>query len=155
MNDLLRAFGQQVPGGSESFTPRAGYFSAMDCLIYLSEDISYQAVRLSPWITVLVDPARDCAVGVKIKGFRFVVEQLRAILVPIAKDLGIQVSEPDYVALISILEVAFTASLGEQATTEAENERRKRWADQVRNLARNAEPISFAELSALELAEAA
>jgi hypothetical protein len=58
----------------------------MDCLIYLREDVSYRAVRLDQYRTVLLHPQEDRAVGVKLKGTRFFIEEARALLRTVGVD---------------------------------------------------------------------
>lgn len=137
MTSLIDALGLTKVEIPEAFAPRACFFEPMDCIVYLKEDVSYRAVRLSPHVTVLIDPYdQNKAVGVKIKGFRTIIERLAAIL----RAAGLEYEE---VELVAILETAYTVSLGDKAMREAEAERRVRYQDQVRKLAQEAGKVAL------------
>lgn len=110
------------------FRPAAKYFAAMDCLIYLREDCSYRAIRLDQMRTVLLHPYEDRAVGVKLKGLKFVKHKLDAIL----RSLKIS---PDDLPLITLWEAAFTAE-GDAATEQADIDRRKVYSERASELLR-------------------
>ncbi len=57
------------------FRPCAGYFSPMDYLICLEEDVSYRAKQISPRFDVLLHPYEDRIIGIKVCGFAGIVEQ--------------------------------------------------------------------------------
>ena len=57
------------------FEPRALYYETMDFLLYLQEDLPYRADRIDPFLTLLWHPYEDRAIGVKIKGFRFLFDK--------------------------------------------------------------------------------
>lgn len=119
--------------------PKAKFFAAMDCLIYLTEDKSYRAVRLSPLVTVLLDPHQDYAIGIKIKGVREMVEAVTAFL------RGQEIVQPSF-KLIAVLEYALTLGLGDHLMAEADAQRRKRYEPDVRRLARQAGEFSIGDI---------
>lgn len=145
MTPFAEALGLAEPEGiPTTFQPIAGFFDAMDCLVYLKEDVSYRAVRLSPYVTVLIDPIEDLkAVGIKIKGVRVIIKRALAILHAAGRE---DISE---LQVIAILETAFTASLGDEMMQEAEAERRKKYEAQARALAEEAGSVSLIGLQAL------
>jgi hypothetical protein len=59
------------------FEPAAFFDAEMDQLIYLSTNAPYRADRIDPFLTLLWDADKPNLVGVKIKGFRAVFEQLK------------------------------------------------------------------------------
>jgi len=103
------------------FTPGAMYYPPMDCIIYLREDTSYRADRVDQFMTILWHPHDDRAVGVKIKGGRYLFERVRAILAPLGHKLG----DDQFLPLMSALQLAMTVHGGEAVTTKAETIRIK------------------------------
>lgn len=123
----------------EEFQPAAKYFPAMDCLIYLREDVSYRAIRLDQYRTVLLHPLEDRAVGVKLKGMRFVTEKARVVL----RSVGIETNK---IKLITLWEMALTED-GVDAVAAADTERRRQYAMRAKELVETAEEtVSTAEL---------
>ena len=108
------------------FRAAAKYIAAMDCLIYLGEDVSYRAVRLDPYRTVLLHPQEDRPVGVKLKGMRFVAEKARAVLRSVGLD------STDF-KLITLWEMALTED-GEEIVAAADAERKRQYAAHARQL---------------------
>jgi hypothetical protein len=86
------------------FKPIARYYESMDFLLYLNEDCSYRADRVSGFITVLLHPQEDRLVGLKLKGFKFLFNHLKN---------HSSLRENDFVPLIKVLELAFTMGIGE------------------------------------------
>lgn len=123
----------------EEFQPVAKYVPAMDCLIYLREDVSYRAVRLDQYRTVLLHPQEDRAVGVKLKGMRFVTEKARAVL----RSVGVDTKE---LRLITLWEMTLTED-GEEATQTADADRRRAYAVRAKELVETAaDPVAPTEL---------
>jgi len=123
----------------DEFRPVAKYIPAMDCLIYLREDVSYRAIRLDQYRTVLLHPQEDRPVGVKLKGTRFVVEKARAVL----KSVGIDTNQ---FKLITLWEMALTDE-GDEAVAEADAERRRQYAQRAKALVESDDvPVASAEL---------
>lgn len=122
MADTLDLKALAPPGwNSSEFSPCARYYEDMDVLLYLEEDIPYRADRVDSFLTLCWHPEREEAIGVKLKGFRFLFSRMQAIL---AADGGkVQLSESHFVSLVRALEVAMTAGLGAVITTEAERKR--------------------------------
>lgn len=81
------------------FAPVARYYSAMDLMLYVSEDCSYRASRIDAFLTVLLHPQDDRVVGIKLKGVRFLFERVKAIL---------GLSDSEFLPLVRVLEVALT-----------------------------------------------
>lgn len=122
------------------FRVEAKYIAPMDCLIYLREDCSYRAIRLDPFRTVLLHPAEDRAVGVKLKGVQFVLERLRAILKSAGVDLPL-----DKVKFISLWETACTVH-GDELVASADAERLKQYAKYAREMLETAGDVASSEL---------
>ena len=124
------------------FQPGARYFAPMDCVIYLKEDLSYRAARLSATLTVLLHPQREEAIGIKIKGVRFLVERLSAIL----KAAGSELTDNQKVSLLMMYEVALTNSdFGDQLLRDAEVRRQKILAARARELLKDAASLRIEE----------
>jgi hypothetical protein len=101
----------------QPFEPGARYFDAIDIVVYLEEDIAYRADRVDPFLTLLWHPSKEEAIGVKLKGFRFLFERMQAI--------RRGVTDSEFPALVDALEVAMTAGLGAVITANAEQKRRQ------------------------------
>lgn len=108
-------------GQIETFQRCSHYYAPMDFLLYLEEDLSYRADRVDHYLTLLWHPTEDRAIGVKLKGFRFIFQRMQAILSP----KGITVEDSDFFPFISALEVAMTAGAGAATMAEAEQKRRE------------------------------
>ncbi len=126
LDALLSAWGEEI----QPFSPVARYYDAMDCVIYLREDIAYVANRVDSFLTLLWHPSGDKLVGVKLKGFRFLFGRLQAIL----RDSDVTVEDREFVPLVRALELALTTRLSalfekaleaSEAETAALEERRK------------------------------
>ena len=106
MTDFVQAlFGDDIQRVGD-FEPTAKYYHAMDFLLYLREDCSYVADRVDPFLTVLYHPhARSQIVGIKLKGFRFLFDQLRKV----ADDLN----DTDFLPVVKFIEMALVAGMAE------------------------------------------
>jgi hypothetical protein len=127
--DFLReaSQGSEIP----AFAPCARYYDTMDLLLYLEEDLSYRADRVDQFLTLLWHPQDDRAIGVKLKGFRFLFQRLKAALAAQNIELG----ERFFMSLVVALEIAMT-SLGSTLVAEAERQRREQSYEQARRLLR-------------------
>lgn len=123
------------------FKPMTRYFAAMDCLIYLKEECPYRAVRLNTRTTVLLHPYEDRAVGVKVKGVRYLHEKLKAILVAV----GFPAARLNGISLIAYWELALTDS-GDEEIQAAEKARQQQLVGKVQVLVEHAGPVEEAEL---------
>jgi hypothetical protein len=65
--------GDNVP----RFVAGARYYADMDYLLYMQEPCSYRADRVDEFLTVLWHPDDDRLVGVKLKGWLFIFNELR------------------------------------------------------------------------------
>ena len=111
------------------FRASAHYFRSMDCVIYLREDVSYRAVRVSRPLSVLLAPDADRVVGVKIKGVSYLAERLFAVM----EAVGRPVDEPKRVKVRALLELAFTSQdFARHRMNEAEAQRRDRLAERAK-----------------------
>jgi hypothetical protein len=99
------------------FESAAKYFDAMDVLVYLEEDVAYRSDRVDPFLTLLWHPSKNEAIGVKLKGFRFLFERIQALR------KSERVEESEFLSLVYALEVAITAGLGAIITADAEQKR--------------------------------
>lgn len=102
-----------------AFKREAFYYEAMDFVIYLEEDLPYRADRVDDFLTLLWHPSEDRAIGVKLKGFRFIFERIRQIL----RAGGRELSSEEFLPLIAAVEVAMTAGAGATMTASAEQRR--------------------------------
>jgi hypothetical protein len=126
-----------LPGG---FHAGAQYFSAMDCAIYLKEDCSYRAARVSPALSLLLAPYEDRVVGVKIKGVRHLAERLFSIL----EKSGRQLDEANRVELRALLQMACVSDeFAERALSEADLQRRHQMAARANQFLAEAESSSI------------
>jgi hypothetical protein len=73
-------------------------------------------------MTILWHPYEDRAVGVKLKGGRYLFELVRAALEP----LGHTITDDHFLPLMSAIRLAMTVRGGEQMTEHAEGERMMR-----------------------------
>jgi len=136
----LAEFGAGTPRALPTdFRPVAKYIPAMDCLIYLREDVSYRAIRLDQYRTVLLHPQEDRAVGVKLKGMRFVTEKARVVLRSVGADTT-------HFKLITLWEMALTED-GDTTVAVAEAERKRQYAMRAKDLVEKVdEPLDSSEL---------
>ena len=119
LDELLADFGD---GELRPFVPGALYYEPMDCVIYLKEDVSYRADRIDAFLTLLWHPRENKAVGVKLKGFRWLFQRWQAFCQD-EKDLT--VPDESFVPLVKAIEIALTARLGEMITSDVESERKE------------------------------
>jgi len=91
------------------FEPAAQYHAAMDCVIYIKEDVAYRADRVDGYLTLLWHPREDRIVGVKLKGFCWLYTRVRALRRPFPPGD----SAVGFIPLIQVLETALTARLGQ------------------------------------------
>ncbi len=131
-----------MPDGKiPEFKPSARYIAAMDCLVYLREDCSYRAVRLNPYQTILLHPYEDRAVGVKLKGMRFLQHRLRKIL-EASHVKNVDAASVDFVAY---WELALTASADEEIA-DAERLRQQKLVEGAQALAQEASELATEEM---------
>jgi len=123
MNSLSEHLFPDGPPTTTEFRPTR-YFSAIDAMIYLREDVSYRAERVDPFLTVLWHPTEERLVGVKLKGFRFlfdrILDSLSAVLPPYV------IPQLAFLPFIRALEAACTAGVGEVLTDDAAEKHRLR-----------------------------
>ncbi len=101
------------------FQACARYYEPMDFLMYLREDVPYRADRVDSFLTLLWHPSEQRAVGVKLKGFRFVFQHLQAIF----RSQGIPLPDDGFLPLMTAFEVTMTAGMGASVTAGAERKR--------------------------------
>lgn len=101
------------------FAKVARYYPSMDFVLYVNEDCTYRADRVDTFLTVLWHPTEDRLVGLKLKGFRFLFRQMLAMLRP----LNVQVEDRDFFPIVSALEAALVAGVGEAILGEVERGR--------------------------------
>jgi hypothetical protein len=126
--DFLRDVSTSEVG---KFIPCARYYETMDLLLYLEEDLSYRADRVDEFLTLLWHPQEDRAIGVKLKGFRFLFQRLKAALAA----QNVQLGDGVFVSLVAALEVAMTSLSAVMA--QAERERREQSYERARQLLRS------------------
>jgi hypothetical protein len=140
---MLASIEDLLPAGwSETsipeFVPAARYYAPMDSVVYLKEDVSYRADRIDAFLTLLWHPHEDRAVGLKIKGFRFLFDRWQAI----AAAGGKTIPNHMFVSLLEAVELAISVELGAVLTDEAEKDRkmaaseRQKKYEKARELAR-------------------
>jgi hypothetical protein len=101
------------------FKPSARYYEPMDYILYLETDTAYRADRVDRFLTLLWHPHEERAIGVKLKGFRFIFERMLEIL----HSQGVEIARAEFVPLITAFEVALTAGLGAAVMATAERKR--------------------------------
>jgi hypothetical protein len=107
-----------APATADKFKPVARYYADMDFMLYVNENCSYRADRVDAFLTVLWHPQDDRLVGIKLKGFKLLFDQLRAVV-------G-EVLRPDhFLPLIKALELAYVGGIAETIISSYENEKRK------------------------------
>ena len=95
------------------------YYAPMDVVLYLEEDVAYRADRVDRFLTLLWHPYEKRAIGIKLKGFRFIYDRMCEIL----KTHGIPVPEDGFLPLVTAFEVAMTAGQGAAMMLSAEQQR--------------------------------
>ncbi len=106
------------------FKPVARYFEALDCVIYLNEDVSYRADRVDTYLTLLWHPYADRVVGVRFKGFKFIFRQLQSIMGGL--------KEAPFLPLIKVLELVLTAGYADVGLAKQERNRLQEKYDSAR-----------------------
>lgn len=96
------------------FKPFAEFFPRMDAVLYLREDCSYVADRVDAFLTVLWHPTEERLVGIKLKGFRFLFNQVQAIA-------GLDPSA--FIPLVRVLETALVGGVAESLISKLEKDR--------------------------------
>ena len=86
----------------------------MDFLLYLREDYSCRADRVDAFLTVLWHPNEDHLIGIKLKGFRFLFQQLKLLL---------ELKEDAIFPLVKALEIALVGGVAEHIINAVERER--------------------------------
>lgn len=129
------------------FEPRARYYAPMDCVIYLKEDLSYRADRVDDYLTLLWHPHERRAIGIKIKGFRFLFERLRVI----CSAQNLDLPERAFVPLVAAVELAMTVRVGSDLTKEAEQNREGERARFTERYEEAREMVRSVQLDAKEL----
>jgi len=117
------------------FVSGARYYEPMDYLLYLEADTAHRADRVDQFLTLLWHPYEDRAIGVKLKGFRFIFDRMREIF----QAQGIIVPENHFMPLITAFEVAVTAGLGAAMMATAERKRLSEKYAKARELVRSVE----------------
>jgi hypothetical protein len=115
------------------FEPCAKYYATMDYLLYLEKDTAYRADRVDSYLTLLWHPDEDQAVGVKLKGFRYLFERMKEIL----GTRNIEISDDEFLPLVTALEIAMTAGDGPRLLAEAQQARLKEKYEKARTLVRS------------------
>ncbi len=124
MGEVTGTLGQFLPPelareALKPFGKCARFYGPMDHILYLEEDVAYRADRVDPFLTLLWHPEEERAVGVKLKGFRFLFERMKEIL----RARGVGISDDGFPYLVLALEVALTAGAGATLMAGAQRER--------------------------------
>lgn len=134
MATLLENLINEIEAGKESpsasFLPMARYYSPMDFLLYLNEDVSYRAERVDPFLTVLWHPVDEKLVGIKLKGFRFIFERLKSIL---------DLRDTAFLPVVKAIEIAMVGGLGQAFIENHERERLRTLYAKAKDVAREAQ----------------
>jgi hypothetical protein len=101
------------------FQACARYYEPMDFVLYLREDLPYRADRVDSFLTLLWHPSEDRAIGIKLKGFRYLFQRLQAIF----RAQGVTITDNEFLPLVSAVEVATVAGLGASMTVGEERKR--------------------------------
>lgn len=127
-------------GDDERFQPVARFYPNMDFLLYVSEDCSYRADRVDMFLTLLWHPYDERVVGIKLKGFRFIFDRVKATL-------GLE--DAQFLPLVQALEVALTGGMAEAIIRHEAQDRVVSRYNQARKIAQG---VNF---SVSEIEEAA
>lgn len=98
------------------FEPASRYFAGMDMFIYLSEDVSYRAERVDGYLTALRHPHDDRIVGLKLKGFRWLFNEVQG-------QLGL--ADDDFVYLVEVLQIILVR-VGDELIRDVERRQKYR-----------------------------
>lgn len=129
IENLLNESRNNPNAASEAFKPVARYYPALDFMLYLNEDCSYRADRVDAFLTVLWHPHKEHLVGIKLKGFKVMFNQLKKIA---------DLKDEHFLPLIKILELAAMGGLAEQMMRD-QKERVLRLYDRAREIAKGAQ----------------
>jgi hypothetical protein len=125
------------------FEACACYYEPMDFILYLQEDVPYRADRIDHFLTLLWHPYEPRAIGIKLKGARFIFQRIQAIF----RSRGEDIPDSDFMSLVTALEVAMTAGAGAAVTGAVERKRLDEGYQKARELIGNA-GFSTQELAA-------
>ena len=128
---LLHDAGIERMTDDKCFEPVAKYYKNMDFMLYLTEDCSYRADRVGQFLTILLHPTEDRAVGVKLKGFRFIFDRLRSV------DERIEAGH--FYPLVKALELALVGGMGEALMNDNDKSRLTEKYEQAREIVKDAE----------------
>jgi hypothetical protein len=149
--DALLPPGRKAEETIPDFVAAARYYAPMDSVLYLREDVSYRADRIDAFLTLLWHPYEERAVGLKIKGFRFLFERLQAI----AAARGGVIPNQLFISLLEAVELAISVELGAVLTDEAEQGRREEAAKRAKKYDKAREIARSIEIDANDLAHVA
>jgi hypothetical protein len=129
LDHVLSQWGLSSTG---EFKPCAHYYSAMDHVLYLREDVSYRAERVDRFLSLLRHPHEERLVGLKVEGWRSLSARLQCIL----RSAGAEVVDSGTVPLSAAVEMAMTAGAAAAwATLDVQNPQVARGYAQARLLA--------------------
>lgn len=112
-NEMLDFLKELSPGHKpDGFKPDSQYFPGMDMLVYLAEDVSYRAARVDGYLTLLMHPTENRLVGLKLKGFRYLFNEMQSRL---------QLTEHDFIMLVEVLQVVLV-KIGHELMRDAERQ---------------------------------
>lgn len=81
------------------FAPKANFITEADLLLFVNEDCSYATQRVDPYLSMLWHPTENKIVGFKLKGIRYVFNQIKEEL---------KLTDKDWLPLSGYLESVFT-----------------------------------------------
>lgn len=130
MTELLKNLLNEIAAESAAcFKPVARYYSSMDFLLFLKEDVSYRGDRVDPFLTVLWHPTEDRLVGIKLKGFRFIFERLKSIL---------DLKDDQFLPVVKALEIAMVGGLGQAFIDKHEKQRARELYEKAKEVSQGA-----------------
>jgi hypothetical protein len=105
----------RVQTGDEKFVPVARYYPAMDYFLYLREDVSYRSDRVDGALTLLWHPYEDRLVGIMLKEFRALFQQVKPAL-----------DDQEFLPIATLIAEALLHGGAEALMSAVEGERREK-----------------------------
>lgn len=110
----------------DHFYPVARFHPEMDVIEYQNEDVSYRAERVDGMLTLLWHPKDERLIGIALKGFRFLFQQLK-------ERHG--VSDDKFLPLIMAVEEALVLGAAEGIMADAMAKRQQQYESAKRFVA--------------------
>ena len=114
MTNVMERLTGHADAEAGSFTVVSRYNPDMDFFLYLTEDCAFRADRVDGFLTLLWHPQEERLVGLKLKGFRFLFQQLTKMQ---------RLDEEEFVPLVNYIELAVMTTMTEEVLAQLGEER--------------------------------